>query len=220
VKRNEKDCDAEVTYIKGDVKINGMPAKTGTVKVGAGDIITTGPKSRISFSLKNGNEMYRLGSKSNLQLMLDPCNTNDIAPISKEQAMVKFINGKIIGVQMKPPPTDWSWFVTTVAGVRGQLIKPPKTFYASASSDLPGYLNLFIDPEKEELLEEFENLPDEAVAFYLHFEDDEVKDFTVVKGSLKVEDSVQFKNKTISEGTTINIWDDGSVMTDIFVSTE
>jgi hypothetical protein len=220
VKRNEKDCDAEVTYIQGDVKINGIPVKTGTVKVGAGDVITTGPKSRISFSLKNGNEMYRLGSKSKLQLMLDPCNTNDIAPISKEQAMIKFINGKIIGAQMKPPQTDWSWFVTTVAGVRGQLIKPPKTFYASASSDLSGYLNLFIDPEKEELLEEFENLPDEAVAFYLHFEDDEVKDFTVVKGSLKVEDSVQFKNKTISEGTTINIWDDGSVMTDIFVSTE
>ena len=232
VKRAEKECDAEVTYIKGDVKINGMPAKTGTIKVGAGDVITTGPKSRISFSIKNGNELYRLGSKSKLQLMLDPCNTHDIAPISKEQAMLKFIRGKIVGVKLKArleredfdneEDYYWymmanSWFRTTVAGVRGQLIKPPDIFYASTDSDLPGYLNSYIDPEKEELLKEFENLPDEAVAFYLHFEDDEVKDFTVVKGTLKIEDPVQLKNKIVSEGTTINTWDDGSKMTDIIV---
>jgi len=219
VKRN-KECDAEVTYIKGDVKINGMPAKTGTVKVGAGDVITTGPKSRISLSLKNGNELYRLGSKSKLQLMLDPCNTHDIAPISKEQAMIKFINGKIIGVQMKPPPTDWTWFRTTVAGVRGQLIKPPKTFYTSVSTDLSGYLNLLIDPEKEELLIECGELPDEAVAFYLHFEDDEVKDFTVVNGSLKIEDTFQTKSKIVPEGTTTNKWDDGTIMSDVNISTK
>ncbi len=236
VKRAEKECDAEVTYIKGDVKINGMPAKTGTVKVGAGDVITTGPKSGISFSLKNGNEMYRLGSKSKLQLMLDPCNTNDIAPISKEQAMLKFIRGKVIGVKLKArleredfdneEDYYWymmanSWFHTTVAGVRGQqLIKPPKTFYASVDSDLLNYLNPPIDPEKEELLKECENLPDEAVAFYLHFEDDEVKDFTVVKGTLKIEDSFQIKGKVVQQGTTTNQWDDGTIMRDVEILVE
>jgi hypothetical protein len=234
VKRN-KECDADVTYIKGDVKINGMPAKTGTVKVGAGDVITTGPKSRISFSLKNGNELYRLGSKSKLQLMSDPCNTHDIAPISKEQAMLKFISGKVLGVKKKARlyredfdnDQDYylymsvnSWFHTAVAGVRGQLIKPPKTFYASASTDLSGYLNLPIDPEKEELLKECGELPDEAVAFYLHFEDDEVKDLTVVKGTLKIENANHIKSQTISEGNTTNKWDDGTIMSDVIISTK
>jgi hypothetical protein len=164
--------------------------------------------------------------------MLDPCKTHDIAPISKEQAMLKFIRGKVIGVKLKArleredfdneEDYYWymmanSWFRTTVAGVRGQLIKPPDIFYASTDSDLSGYLNSYINPEKEELLKDFGNLPDEAAAFYLHFEDEEVKDFTVVKGTLKIEDSVQLKNTTVSEGNTINAWDDGSKMTDIIV---
>jgi len=47
-----------------------------------------------------------------------------------------------------------------------------------------------------------------------------IKDFTAVKGTLKIEDSVQLKNKIVSEGTTINTWDNGSKMTDIIVSSK
>jgi hypothetical protein len=235
VKNAERECEAKVTYIKGDVKINGMPAKTGTVKVGAGDVITTGPKSGISFSLKNGNELYRLGSKSKLQLMFDPCNMNDIAPISKEQAMIKFINGKVLGVKLKArleredfdneEDYYWymsanSWFHTAVAGVRGQLIGPPKNFYTSTDSDLSGYLNFYIDPEKEELLKEFGNLPDGAAAFYLHFEDEQVKDISVLKGNFKVADSGRIKSKTVSEGSTTNLWDDGTTMRDVVITVQ
>ena len=45
-KRNE-DCNANISGIKGEVKINGNRVENGSIKIGAGDMISTGSKSVI-----------------------------------------------------------------------------------------------------------------------------------------------------------------------------
>ncbi len=215
VKRN-KECDAQVTYVKGDVKINGVPVEKGNVKVGPGDVITTGLKSRVQFSLKNLGETYMLGSKSKLRLSLDPCRANDIRPMSKGTAVTHIIAGKVLGITKKNSYDPRAR--TAVMGVRGQLVKPPEFFYVSIDSDLASYINQPADLEKEELLDKCKNLSDDLSAFYLDFQDGEVKDITAVKGTIKIEDGEHMKSKTIPEGTTINQWDDGTIISDVFIS--
>jgi|GEM_PF-3742219 len=234
VKRTD-ECNAEVTYLKGDVKINGVPAKEGTVKVGAGDIIETGEKSRISISINNKNELYNLGSKSKLQLN-DPCKPNTMNPPGKGLSSVKFLMGKLFSQRHPGSYTrndfesdeEWqrfqsrhsSWFRYGGTGVRGWNLKAPAVFYASANPDINCLLSTSTNSEKEELIPHLNSIPKDASAFYIHCEKGEVKDFTVVKGILKIEDSAHLKNKIISEGTTTNKWDDGTMMTDIIVSTK
>jgi hypothetical protein len=226
------ECNAEVTYLNGDVKINGVPAKEGSIKVGAGDIIETGEKSRISISINNKNELYNLGSKSKLQLN-DPCKPNRMNPPGKGLSSVKFLVGKLFS-QRHPgsysrndfeSDEEWqrfqtrhsSWFRYGGAGVRGEMFKAPKVYFASANLNLNSLFFVPPDSEKEELIPALNSIPKNASAFYIHCENGEVKNFTVVKGTLKIEDSVQLKNKIVSEGTTINTWDDGSKMTDVIV---
>ncbi|HDR50470.1 MAG TPA: hypothetical protein ENN90_02450 [Mariniphaga anaerophila] len=113
-----------------------------------------------------------------------------------------------------------SWFRYGGTGVRGWNLKAPAVFYASANPDINCLLSTSTNSEKEELIPHLNSIPKDASAFYIHCEKGEVKDFTVVKGILKIEDSAHLKNKIISEGTTTNKWDDGTMMTDIIVSTK
>jgi hypothetical protein len=230
--KREKECNASLNYLKGDVKINGVPAQKGNIKIGAGDVITTGSKSRVSFSLKNGNETYMLGSKSKLQLT-DPCKPDIYNPPPKGLASVKFLTGKIFSQRCPGSYTrqdfnseeEWqrfkslhiSWFRYGGTGVRGEISEAPQVLFASATLDLKDFVFSPPDSEKTELIPDIHSIPQEADAFYIHCEDGEVKDFTVVKGTLKIEDSVQLKNKIVSEGNTINAWDDGSKMIDIII---
>jgi len=232
VKRN-KECDASITYLKGDVKINGVSAKEGVVKIGAGDVIVTGEKSRIAISLHNGTEEYRLGSKSKLQLS-NPCTPITIRPSGKGQAVINLLKGKIFA--RRPvwsytrddfdSDSEWErfqsenvcWFRYGGAGVRGWILKSPTVFYAFAN---PKIIYNFVpptDPEKEELIPDLNSIPNDADAFYIYCEDGEVKDFTVVKGTLKIEDTFQTKSKIVAEGTTTNKWDDGTIMSDVMIS--
>ncbi len=90
VKRTE-ECNGTISYLKGDVKINGVPAKEGTTKVGAGDVIETSKiGSRIQIHLP-GNETFSLGSKTRLVLS-NPCNPATVKSPSKGQ-LVK-VKGK------------------------------------------------------------------------------------------------------------------------------
>jgi hypothetical protein len=231
VKRN-KECDATVTYMKGDVKINGIPTEKGAIIVGAGDVIETGPKSRISFSLKNGNETYMLGSKSKLQLT-DPCKPDVYKPPPKELTSIRFLVGKLFTYRIPSSYTredfesdkEWahfkamniSWFRYGGAGVRGQILKAPTFYFASSDPSLQYYPLLIEDTEKEELIPEYSSIPKEADAFFIYCEDGEVKDITVVKGSITIEDGEQIKSKTLQEGTTINQWDDGTIISDVLI---
>ena len=74
------------------------------------------------------------------------------------------------------------------------------------------------DPEKEELIPDLNSIPNNANAFYIHCENGEVKDLTVVKGLLKVEDTSHIKSKIITEGSTTNLWNDGTIMSDVEIS--
>lgn len=234
VKRT-KECDAIISNVKGDVKINGVPAKNGSIKVGAGDVLETGPKSRIQINLDNFSTMIRMGSKSKLVLS-GPC-TSKIKPMSTAQSISTFIRGKFFAKSLKHPShltrqdfdsdDDWYFFLTlhghfntAVAGVRGQLWRQPQTFYASANTDFNPYLYQQEDSEKAELISGHEIIPDDFSAFYIHFDEDVVKDLTVLKGTLIIEDSKQINNKTINESETINNWDDGTIMSDVNISVQ
>jgi hypothetical protein len=234
VKRN-KECDASITYLKGDVKINGVSAKEGVVKIGAGDVIVTGEKSRIAISLHNGTEEYRLGSKSKLQLS-NPCTPITINPSGKGQAVLNLLKGKFFArrnpgsYSRKDFDSDAEWqrfqsenvcyFRYGGAGVRGWKVKAPTVYYASIDPKMFYSIPPPSDPEKEELIPDYSTIPNDADAFYIHCEDGEVKDFTVVKGSLKIEDILQIQSKIVSEGTSTNKWDDGTTMTGIVILTK
>jgi hypothetical protein len=174
-----------------------------------------------------------LGSKSKLQLT-DPCKPDIHNPPGKGQAVINFLKGKVFtkrhtGTYSRDDfdsDKEWehfkamniSWFKTSIAGVRASYPKAPSVYYASTNRVIFYRNQEMADLEKEELIPEMNSIPEEADAFYMHFEDGEVKDITVVKGSITIEDGEQIKSKTIQEGTTIINWDDGTIMSDVFIS--
>jgi hypothetical protein len=244
--RRTEECNATISYLKGDVKINGVPAKEGSMKVGAGDVIETGSiGSRMEVHLP-GNETFRLGSKTRLVLS-KPCNPATVKPLSKGQHVMKFVNGKILGIKLKAQyeredfdsfedyasyMTAHGWFHTAIAGVRGHLINPSTIFYASTNPDFVPYivpqndLSKSIttiqqeDPEKAELIEGYQSLPDNNIAIYLDFQDGIVRDLTVLRGTIRVEDDMGLRSMDIPEGTTVNQWADGTQMTEITILTK
>lgn len=223
VKRT-KECDATISYLREDVKINGVAAKEGTIKVGAGDVIETGNiGSRIQIHLP-GNETFSLGSKTRLVLS-NPCNPATMKPQSKGQ----LVKGKIMSVIAGDKSDFKQNMRTTASGVRGQINNTLPIFYVSADPDfmpVPLHQNgplLFTlpnqqdDPEKAELIEGYQSLPDNQTAYYLDFEDGIVRDLTVLKGTVRVKDDMGLRTMDITEGTTINHWSDGTPMTAIVI---
>ncbi|MBW6534216.1 MAG: hypothetical protein K0B11_04365 [Mariniphaga sp.] len=59
----------------------------------------------------------------------------------------------------------------------------PKVYFASANPDLNSLFFVPPDSGKEELIPALNSIPKDASAFYIHCENGEVKDFTVVKGT-------------------------------------
>jgi hypothetical protein len=229
--KRTKECNANVNYLKGDVKINGVPASEGPVKIGAGDIIETGTHSRFSMRMGDNSEI-RIGSKSRMVLN-DPCNLQNEGKELSTDAKMKLLRGKIYGMVAKlvGKGSGFNLITTTaIAGVRGQVKPDIPVFYASTD---PGFIpygfyqfnpyymfssHLQEDPEKAELIEGYQSLPDDQIAYYLDFEDGVVKDLTALKGSLHIEDEMGLRSMDIPEGTTVNQWQDGTVMTEIMIS--
>ncbi|MBN1388383.1 MAG: FecR domain-containing protein [Bacteroidales bacterium] len=229
--KRTKECDANVNRLEGDVKINGAPASEGPAKIGAGDIIETGGHSRFSMRMADNSEI-RIGSKSRIVLN-DPCNLQNEGKELSTDAKMKILRGKIYGIAAKMVGKGSGFnLITTTAiwGVRGQVKPDMPVIYASTD---PGFIpyecyqfNPYYrfsspqqdDPEKAELIEGYQSLPDDQVAYYLDFEDGIVKDLTALKGSLHIEDEMGLKCMDIPEGTTVNQWQDGTVMTEIMIS--
>lgn len=190
VKRT-KECEAVISHVKGDVKINGVPVKNGSFKIGAGDVMETGSKSRIQLSLNNNSTVYRLGSKSKL-LLSNPCELYNEEKIKQNKTIsATLLKGKLYGLINKLVGSERNFepnIRTTASGVRGQLWQPPNTFFASINPNSSLYLYQQEDPEKAELIEGYENSPSNVSAFYIHYEDDVVKDISALKGTLKIED--------------------------------
>ena len=224
VKRT-RECDATISNLRGDVKINGSPAKEGATKVGKGDVITTGPKARIEVKLSDGTT-YRIGSRTRLSL-INPCATTG------EPSLGNLLRGKFYAkVRELTGGGNYSpRSITGAVGVRGHISPEVPLFYASADPDfvpsvfqhdfpLPGFSTVQQDdPEKAELIEGYQSLSDNQTAYYLDFEDGIVRDLTALKGTIRVEDDMGLKSMDITEGTTVSQWNDGTPMIEIVILT-
>ncbi|MBN1416263.1 MAG: hypothetical protein JW973_14270 [Bacteroidales bacterium] len=225
--RRTEECNATISYLKGDVKINGVPAEEGSIKVGAGDVIETGSiGSRMEVHLP-GNETFRLGSKTRLVLS-KPCNPATVKPPSKGQ----LVKGKIRSVVEGFRPDFEPNMRTIASGVRGQINNTLPLFYASADPDfvpcvfqhdspLSGFSTVQQeDPEKAELIEGYQSLSYNQTAYYLDFEDGIVRDLTALRGTIRVEDEMGIRSMDVPEGTTVTQWEDGTQMTEIVILTK
>ena len=215
VRRSDTYYNVNITYLKGDVKINGVRTEKGPMKISPGDVVTTGEKSRIEIRLKDDSAI-RLGQKSKLVIdnhLFSTAENSSLSVTLLKGKMYSFINS-LVG---KENSYDLN-ARTAVIGVRGRLWNQSQTFYASTNPDFNAFLFPQEDEEKTELIDGYENLPDNISAFYLHFEDNEVKDISALKGTLKIEDSNHIKSKTLTTGTTTNLWDDGTIMSDVEIS--
>ena len=228
VKRS-KECDANVSYLKGDVKINGVPATQGSTKIGEGDVIETGPKSRIQVTMPDGSA-YRLGSKSKL-VMVNPCATSGKPTLSGQfiKGQIYAAVNEIVGGYESFDPN----MRTAGVGVRGVHEPETPVFYASADPDfvpdpLPEYKpqpstnssSQQDDPEKQELIEGYQSLPDGKTAYYLNYEDGVVLEIIALRGTIRIEDDMGIKSMEVPEGTTVTHWADGSTMTEITILTK
>lgn len=224
--KRSKECDANVSYLKGDVKINGVPAKQGSTKIGEGDVIETGPKSRIEVRMFDGS-VYRMGSKSKL-VMFNPCAT------SGKPTLSGLMKGKLYSLVYKVTggPAPIPRMHTAVTGRRGFLEPEQHLFYACVDPNFVPYPLLDnnpplsssfeqqYDPEKDELIEGYQSLPENTTAYYLDFQDDIVREVTTLKGTIIIEDDMGIKSMEVPEGTTVTCWEDGSQMTEITILTK
>ncbi len=218
VKRTKK-CEPVITYLKGDVKINGESVKQWERGIEEGDIIETGSHSRIE--IRTGNdEAIRLGSKSQLR-WFDNCKPKK--PKTNKEAFLSAMTltrGQMYAIVSRIVGKESTFEVkgrTTAVGVRGQLIPTSKTYYASAD---PNFLQENPNPEKAELIEGYQYLSDNQTAYYIHFEDDVIKDISNLKGTVRITDSKGLRKIDITEGTTINKWENGTKMSEIVIMTK
>ncbi len=243
VKRS-KECDANLSYVKGDVKINGVSVKEGNTKISAGDIISTGDKSRMQIILPGG-EAIMLGSNSRF-IVKDPCNlTPPREMMEPHKKGYNLLKGKVFQAMKVPQKfklerkdfnneEDWAnyramhtgYFHTAVAGVRGQISPPAREYYGSNDYNIkvkggpyfdPQYIKE-IDPEKESMINEFGDLKDYDGAFYVHTEPEAIYDVSAIKGDILVESAIGTNKMVVKEGLTVTSWPDGSPFIDIYIS--
>jgi len=223
IKRTE-ECDANLSSIKGDVKINGAPVKNGNIKIGAGDMISTGGKSRVRVALPDGSLMA-VGSKSSF-ILGDPCN---LGPPSESRenpvrAWLRAVNWKI-GVVLGVKRGFEIRTGTAVVGVRGQ-VAPKRKYNTPDDNNLeirsgphPGFYieEIEIDPEKESIIKEMGNLSGSRTALYIHSDSEGVHDVSAIKGDIVIESAARSVRMVVKEGTTVTSWPDGSPFAEIYI---
>ena len=219
VKRTKK-CEPVITYLKGDVKINGESVEQWGRGIEEGDIIETGSHSRIE--IRTGNdEAIRLGSKSQLR-WFDPCKPKK--PKTNKEAFLAAMTltrGQMYAIASRIVGKESTFEVktrTAVTGVRGLLIPPPKTYYASTDPNF--FLQEEPNLEKAELIEGYQYLSDKQTAYYIHFEDDVIKDISNLKGTVRITDSKGLSKVDLPEGATTNKWENGTTMSEIVILTK
>lgn len=216
VKRT-RECKAEITYLKGDLKINGVPAEKGNIEIGAGDLIETGNKSRTEIHLP-GNTAIRMGSNTRI-LLPDPCQQKIPDIKDPYSAAMRLIRGKVRGIvhYIVGDRPDFPIVGYTGGGIRGQLLPVLPVFYASAVPFLISLNTLNTEPEKESLIEGYRELNDNQVAFYVHAGEDAVHDISALKGNFFIEDIGKTRKEEIVEGSSISTWHDGTSIQDVYI---
>lgn len=113
----------EIKKVRGDVRLNGAPARVGT-PVHYGDIVETGARSMAIFIL--GRAVFLVRDKTRLELPAKPEET----PQAKAGGIVRLTRGKVLAVLGK----SGSRFMTPTAviGIRGTGLyleaNPEKTY--------------------------------------------------------------------------------------------
>lgn len=218
-KRN-KECDASLTGIKGNVKINGVPVGNGNVKIGAGDMISTGGKSGIKIHLPD-NSYMALGSNSRL-ILNDPCNSNPTENDVSMETKLRMLAGKILYSLGRTGEFEVKTG-TAVTGVRGQ-IDPSfiESFYTNDRKHGGPHYDFLDepvvnDPEKVCLIQESGNLNNSKLVLYIHSDSEGVHDISALKGNLEVESTDKLKRMEVNEGESVTSWPDGSPFGEIYV---
>ena len=220
LKKRARECIASISASKGNVKVNGAPAGNGNIKIAAGDMISTGGKSRIKINMPDGSYIA-MGSNSRL-ILEDPCNLDSPTPKLSKRAWLNIYTGKF-GIV---PPPGFELKTGEVGGVRGQIIPPFREhFYVDNYNDeiRSGPYNDVhyeineIDPEKESIIKDMGDLDKHELAFYIHSDSKGVYDVSAIKGALEVESAIRSEKMIVNEGTTVNSWPDGASFVEIYV---
>ena len=197
--------------------------ENGSIKIGAGDMISTGSKSRIKIYLPD-NSYMALGSNSRLVLS-DPCNLNPTESDVSIKTKIRMLAGKILyylgdqagGFEVKTG--------TAVVGVRGQITPGLNEYYYRGEIKHGGLSFDFQDkpvvndPEKVSLIGEAGNLKDSHFAFYIHSDAKGVYEISALHGNLEVESTYKLKKMEVFEGASATSWPDGSPFNEIYVRT-
>lgn len=213
------ECNADLTALKGDVKINGVPVENGNVKIGAGDMISTGGKSGIKIHLPD-NSYLALGSNSRLVLG-NPCNLNPAESKVSMNTKLRMLAGKMFYLLGKSG--DFEMKTGTAGGVRGQIdpsfFEPYFTSERKHGVPFPGFQDETVvnDPEKISLIRESGNFNDSKSALYIHSDAEGVHDVSALKGNLEVESTDKSKKMLVNEGSTVTMWPDGSPFGEIII---
>ncbi|MCP3954007.1 MAG: FecR domain-containing protein [Desulfobacterales bacterium] len=113
----------EIRVVKGDVRINGQPARVGT-PVNYGDVVTTGAPGRAVFILEKA--VYLLRENTRIELPAKPGETLR----EKAGRLVKLTRGKVLAVLAKSRTRFAT--PTAVVGIRGTGLyleaDPEKTY--------------------------------------------------------------------------------------------
>lgn len=139
----KKNYPQGIHEIKGDVKINGKPAKKGDIVV-PGDIVTTGDKSRAVFVI--GKDAYLL--RDNTQIQVESYKQE-----TKEQAadLLRIVKGKVLSVFGKGNKRITT--ATAVLGIRGTGIyievEPERTYLCLCYGSLEASSRLSPDTKEE-----------------------------------------------------------------------
>ena len=224
VKRT-KECDANLKLAKGDVKINGEPVNEGNIKIAAGDMISTGAKSRMQINMPGGNEVIMLGSNSNI-VVKDPCKLTPPKDMDFQKSARNFIRGKLYQA-LDAENTEYVVKNRTCAvGVRGQITPAIKQYYCSNNNievgsgpyvDQPEKM-IQTDSEKESMIKAFGDLSAYKTAFYIHTEPEAIYDVSAIKGDILVESAFGSDKMVVKEGETVTSWPNGTPFFDIYVS--
>jgi len=112
---DEDDCLGMVTYIRGDVKINGKKTEIGPVPLSGGSSIETGPEGRVMIVFPEQGVEYRFGSNTSLKLP-DPCKKVRVSPDKLLKGMLYVLLSSLVGSTEKPFRINCGW---GGSGVRG-----------------------------------------------------------------------------------------------------
>ena len=216
------ECNANLSSIKGNVKINGVPVKNGNIKVGAGDMISTGGKSRIKIDTPDGSTLA-IGSNSRL-ILGDPCSLAPTVISDKhKKPYIWVVTGKIASAL--EPYRVFRVLTGSAGGIRGQTT-PVRKYHTPYDYNFeirsgPNYDFLSevleVDPEKESIIKEMGDLSGNRTAIYIHSDSEGVHDVSAIKGDIIVESADRSVKMVVEEGVTVTSWSNGLPFAEIYI---